>query len=265
MCYPLFKRNMKLMIKPLIAMIMILAMYYGVIIYMYDPKLIDMLDDYQKMMPEMMSAFGMTGSTDTLLKFMNTYLYGFLMMLLPLILIIIMGNNLLMKYEDSGSLACILASPYSRIKVIITQTLSMIISVIALMLCVSFTGICFANIMFPGELDIKPYLLLNVFTLLLQLSVSAIVFCSACIFQESKNYYIIGCGLPLMFYLFSMLGNMGDAFSWMSRLSLYSLLPSDKIVNCESGLFPHASAIIIIIIILYGAGIVRFVKKDLFL
>lgn len=265
MCYPMFKRNMKIMLKPLIVMVLVLSMYYGVIIYMYDPKLIDMLDDYQKMMPEVMSAFGMTGATDTLLKFMNTYLYGFLMMLFPLILIVIMGSNLLMKYEDSGSLACVSSAPYSRRKIIVTQALSMIITVTSLMICLTIIGIVLSEVMFPGELDIPSYILVNVYTYLLQLAVSSIVFCSACLFQDSKNYYIAGCGIPLMFYLLSMLGNMGDTFAWMSKLSLYTLLPSDLIANGEDGLVPYAVALITIILVLYGAGMMRFTKKDLFL
>lgn len=265
MCYPLWKRNMKQMVKPFIILFAVLTMYYGVIIYMYDPELMSMLNDYQKLMPELMAAVGMTGATDTLLKFINTYLYGFLMMLFPLIYMLIMGNQYLMRYEDSGSLAEILSAPYSRGKIIVTQAASMLLSVVILMAAVAVMGYGFAEGFFSGELDVRGYIELNLFATLLQLAISAIIFFTACIFQESRNYYALACGLPLMFYLFSMLGNMGDTFAWMKNVSIYSLLPADKIINGDTGTGVYLVVQLVIIVVLYGAGIWRFQKKDLFL
>lgn len=265
MSLPLLKRNMKQMMKPYVILLAVLSMYYGVIIYMYDPKLMDMLNGYQEMMPQMMEAFGMTGVTDTLLKFMNTYLYGFLMLLFPLIYLVILGNQLVMNYEDTGSLACLLATPNSRKKIILTQAFSMIGDVILLIGSVALVGFFFAEGMFPGELDLGAYWKLNGFAVLLQLAVSGILFCSACFFQESRYYYVAGCGIPLVFYLFGMLGNMGDKFTWMKNCSIYSLLPADKIVAEADGTGGYLVALLAIIVVLYGAGIWRFVKKDFFL
>ena len=91
--YPLFKRNFIQSLKPLTIFVSILAMYVIVIVYMYDPKLMEMLTEYQKLMPEMMMAMGMSGASNSLIEFMETYLYGLLMTLLPFIFSIMMCNS----------------------------------------------------------------------------------------------------------------------------------------------------------------------------
>lgn len=217
MSKPLFIRNMKQMVKPILIFVAVLTMYQGVIIYMFDPELMNMLNDYQKLMPEMMAAVGMTGATNTLLEFVNTYLYGFLMQLFPFIFTLIIGHSFVMKYVDSGAMACLLASPNSRRKIIMTQMISMILSIFLLMGLLTGIGIGFAQGLFPGELDIKRFISLNTGAFLLQLMIGGIVFSAACFFNESKNFYMIGCGLPLIFFLISMMGNMGEKLEWMKN------------------------------------------------
>ena len=263
MSMPLIKRNMKQMLKPLLIFIAVLAMYQGVIIYLYDPELIDMLNDYQKMMPELMSAVGMTGGSSNLLEFINTYLYGFLMQMFPFIFTLIMGNNYVMKYIDTGSMSCLLATPNSRVKIIVTQAISLILSVTILMCLLTGLGIVFAEGMFPGELDISGFLSLNASALLLQLMIASIVFAAACVFNESKNFYTVGCGLPLLFFLFSMIGNMGDKLEKFKYISLYTLFPADKIVVGESGVWEYNLIMAAVAIVLFVGGSVYFTRKDL--
>ena len=68
---PLFIRNMKQTLKPLFIFIMVLSMYTSVIVYMYDPSFMDILNDYQNAMSQVMSAFGMTGIATSLIEFMK--------------------------------------------------------------------------------------------------------------------------------------------------------------------------------------------------
>ncbi|NLK75644.1 MAG: hypothetical protein GX288_10210 [Clostridiales bacterium] len=100
-------------IKLSIIFIAVLTMYTAVIIYMFDPEMAQMLNDYQEMMPGLMAAMGMSGDTGTLIAFINTYLYGFIMLIFPMIFSIVLVNKILMKYIDSGSMANLLASPNS--------------------------------------------------------------------------------------------------------------------------------------------------------
>ena len=259
---PLFKRNIVQMVKPMMIFFEVLAMYTGIIIFMYTPSLMSVLGDFQNVMPGMMQAVGMSGTITSLIGFISVYLYGFIMLGFPMIFIIILGNSLIMNYVDSGSMACLLASPNTRLKIIVTQAISMISGITLLMTLVTAFGIACSEIMFHGELDIKTYIILNACVLLLHLAIAGIVFFSACFFNDSKNFYSIGAGIPLVFFLVNMLANMGGKLENFKFFSLYTLFPKDQIIAGESGVAIYNIALAAIAIVLFLAGIISFTKKD---
>ena len=259
----LFIRNLKQIVKPLLIFIIVLSMYTSIIIYMYNPSLIDMLNDYQKALPQTMSAFGMTGIATSLIEFIKIYLYGFLMLIFPMIFIIIITNMTIMKYVDSGSMANLLSTNNSRRKIILTQGFSIILGVIVLMTIMTVIGIICSEAMFKGDLDISKYISLNFSTLLVQLVIAGIAFLSACIFNESKYYYALGAGIPLIFFLINMLSNMGEKLKNLKYFTIYTLLPTDKIIQGEGEIWIYNLVLIIIAIVLFGVGVKIFTKKDL--
>lgn len=260
---PLLKRNLISGTKLMLAFLVILSMYTVIIIWMYDPDLSKALDQYAKLMPEIMAAVGMTGETGTLLAHINTYLYGFIMLLIPTVFVIMLVNKLIMKYIDNGSMACLLATPNSRRKIITTQLCAIGLLVIVLMVLMTGIGIACSQYMFPDELDISKYILLNVATLLLQLAVSGIAVTAACFFSDSKWYMLIGAGLPLLFYLFQMLSNMGEELEKLKYATLFTLMPGVRIVEGESGVWKSMLALGVIWIVLFAVGELRFERRDL--
>ena len=260
--YPLFRRNFMQSLKPLTIFLSVLAMYIVVIVYMYDPKLMEMLTEYQELMPEMMMAMGMSGSANTLIEFMETYLYGLLMTLLPFLFTIVMCNSFLTRYVDTGSLACILATPSSRRKIIVTQALSLILSITLLMVISTGIGIASCQFLFPDQLDIKTYIVLNGCTLLLQFAIAGICFFAASFFDDAKQYYAFGAGIPLFFYLIKMLANMGDKLEIMKYFTIFTLLPTDLIVTGDPQVIFYNLALSGIGILLFGGGIIIFTRKD---
>lgn len=259
---PLLKRNVFQVVKPMILFLAVLGMYTGVIVYMYNPSLMKMLTEYQAAFPGMLQAFGMSGVATNLIEFMNMYLYGFLMLVIPLLFIIVIENSMIMRYVDTGSLACLLASPNSRLKIIITQAASIVISIVVLMIGITGMGIVCGEIMFPGALDIKRYIMLNGSALLVQLGIAGIVFLSACVFNESKNFYAVGAGLPILFFLINMLSNMGEKLEILKYFSFYTLFPKDQIVAGDSGAIFYNLLLAAIAFVLFGTGIITFMKKD---
>lgn len=262
---PLFRRNMVSALKLIFIFLLILALYNSVIIYMFDPALADMLNDYQEAMPEMMAAVGMTGAGETLIEFIHTYLYGFIMLLIPMIFTIILTNKLLMKYVDNGSMACLLATPNSRGTIIFTQLLSIMMSIAILIIAASAIGYACCEIMFPGDLDITKYVALNASTLLFQLAIGGIAFIAACIFNESKGYFVIGAGLPLIFYIVQMMANMGGDLENLKYATIFTLFPGAQIVSASASNEVLLCNLILggIALVLYTFGAVYFTKKDL--
>lgn len=110
----LYKREMKGSWKLLVIFGAVLTMYVAIIISMYEPDMLKLLDSYAQAMPELMAAVGMTAGAADLLGFMISYLYGFILLVFPMVFCILRANGLVAKYVDRGSMACLLAAPVRR-------------------------------------------------------------------------------------------------------------------------------------------------------
>ena len=93
---------------------------------MYDPAgnedLIAMAS--MKMSPEMLKAFGFTITPNvSLTSFLASYLYGMLMIIIPMIYTCICANRLVAQHTDKGSMAFLLSAPISRKRIVATQAL----------------------------------------------------------------------------------------------------------------------------------------------
>jgi len=105
MNFPLLKHEMLATAKLFCIILAVLMLYIISIVYMYNPEMSNTLKQLTATMPEMMAAFGMGSIGDTLIEFLSTYLYGFLLLILPLVFIIMLANKLIMGYIDNGSMA----------------------------------------------------------------------------------------------------------------------------------------------------------------
>lgn len=263
MIFALLKRNLRSAVKVFIILFAVICMYTTIIIYMYNPKLSDMLSSYQEALPEMMRAVGMTGIASNLLEWIQIYLYGFIMSLFPMIFSIIMGNRLLMSDIDKGSMASLLSSPNSRFRIILTQILSGIFLLFLLLSAVSGVGIISSQLMFPKELDISRYLQLNLGEFLLQLIILGIVFLSASVCSEAKYYYTFGAGLPILFFLLQMLSNMGDKLERLKYVTIFTLFPAQDIVQGTDAYPGSALTMGLIALALFISTIFWFCRRDL--
>ena len=104
-CAPLFLRETKRNLSLLAIFAGILALYAVVILTMYDPELGDSLAMMKEAMPQLFAAFGMSDPGTSLAQFLANYLYGFLFLALPLIMVILLTNRLLAGYLDRGTMA----------------------------------------------------------------------------------------------------------------------------------------------------------------
>ena len=83
--------------------------------------------------------------------FLINYLYGFLLLLLPLVFSILAANRLVARWVDTGSMAYLLASPNTRARVARTQALVLIAGGTLLTAYCTALAVGCAAAMFPGE------------------------------------------------------------------------------------------------------------------
>lgn len=260
---PLLKATIKQNYIVFIIIVATLILYLPIIIMMYDPTVHDSLNDILQILPQgLIAAMGFNMIGLTLLDFIASYFYGFLILLLPMIYTITVCNRCIASHVDKGSMAYILSTPNKRRKIAITQAIFIIVSTSLMIAFVTLVGIVLSNIMFPGELDVSAFLLLNLGTLLLYYAVTGIGFFASCLFNDTKNSLMIGAGLPVAFLVIQMISDIGEKTRFLKYFTLFTLFDPEKIIHGGSYI-PNFITLLTISLVMYGLGIYVFDKKDL--
>lgn len=259
----LYKRGMKGSIKLLVILGAVMTLYVSVIISMYEPELAKLLDSYVELLPELMAAVGMTAGATSLLGFMCSYLYGFILIIFPMLFCILQGNGLIAKYVDNHSMVSLLAAPVKRRTAVFTQMTVLLSGILILNLFILLLEIGCAEHYFPGELDMERLLVLNAGLLCLHLFIGGVCFLSSCIFSETKYSVGFGAGIPILMYVLKMLANMGGSAEKAKYFTFFTLFDAEGIVAGESDATAGVFLLLIGGIALFISGIAVFCKKDL--
>ncbi len=261
--FTLYKRGIQGIWKLLLIFSLILTMYFTIIISMFDPKIGSALIEFEKAMPELMAMVGMSTGSTTLIGFMSSYLYGFIMIIFPMIFSIISANKLIASLVDKGSMSYLLAAPVKRSTVAFTQMKVLLSGIVFLVAYVTILGIVVAEISFPGELDIDRYIPLNVGNLCLHFFIGGICYIFSCIFSDTKYAVGFGAGIPALSYIIQMAANAGDKYADAKYLTFLSLFNPEGIAAGETSASWGAVSLFVGSILLFAGAITIFSKKDL--
>lgn len=138
----IFKQTLKSNYKLWAIFTAIMAVMSALVIAVYDPKMIQSMMDMVKDMPGMADMMGdQMDSMTTLLGMLGESFYGMQGVILALIFVIMTANTLVASQVDRGSMAYLLSTPIKRTKVVRTQALYLISSVLAMFLVVTIVGL----------------------------------------------------------------------------------------------------------------------------
>lgn len=243
----------------------IMLMYMAVIAMMYDPGSLDAMTQLMDALPkQMIAAFGFEDLGASLTSFMASYYYGFIVILFPMILTIVMSVKLISRYVDRGSMAYLLSSPVRRSVIAGTQAAFTVLSFALLFGLVSLSGYLICEAGFPGELEAGKYWMLNVMAFVLFMAITGISFLASCSFDDAKASSMLGSGLPLAFYVIHMLSNVSERTVWLKNLTIFSFYDVDRIMAGEPTL-AGGLALMAIAVCCYAAGIAIFSRRDIVL
>lgn len=263
--FSLYRREMKNSIRLLLIFGAIMTMYISIIIGMYDPEMMDTLDSFYEMMPELMASVGMKAGANTLVGFMVSYLYGFILIVFPMVFCILRGNGLIAKYVDRGSMVTLVAAPVKRGTIACTQMLALISGILLLVLYATGLQIAVCRVSFPEEPVVAELLKLNTALLCLHLFIGGICFLASCVFSDTKYSIAFGAGIPALMYVLQMLANAGEKAEKLKYATFFTLFNPDKIVAGEAIANVWAGALLLGAVVLFAAGIAVFCRKDLYI
>lgn len=201
------------------------------------------------------------GPSITVQQMLVVSFYSMLGFVLPMIYNIFVGNKIVSAEVDSGVLSYTLNTPITRKKVITTKAIYVILSTILMIVVVTLIGLLM-NMLYSADLDIKIFLLLNLGMLLFSLAISGIVFFTSSYFNKSNNAMAVGAGIPILFFVLSLVSGLSDSFEFVKYFSLNTLFDTTNIVAGSGYVIPFI-AMGVIAIFTFVASIMYFEKKDL--
>ncbi|MDR3318398.1 MAG: ABC transporter permease subunit [Clostridiales bacterium] len=259
----LYKKELKGLVKTLVIIGAVLTLYVSVIITMYDPEAMALLDGYVEMLPELMAAVGMSAGATSLVGFMASYLYGFLLLIMPMVFAVLCGNKVIAKYVDKGSMVCLLAAPVKRRAVAVTQLAVLLSGIVMIAVYTTVLELAVAIGSFPGELEVGKLLLLNLGLLCLQLFIGALCFFASCLFADGKYAFGAGAGVPALMFILRMLANTGGKAEWIRYVTFFSLFNPGKLIAGSGFAIAGIFILLAAAIGLFVGAIAVFNKKDL--
>lgn len=259
----LYKRGMKESVKTIVIFGAVITLYVSIIISMYDPEKMATLDSFYDVMPELMAAVGMKAGATSLMGFMISYLYGFILLIFPMVYSILRGNGLVARDVERGSMVALVAAPVKRSTVAFTQSAVLLSGVFLLLVYSTGLELAVAHSGFPGELEVTQLLALNAALLCLHLFIAGICFLASCVFSDTKYSVSFGAGIPALMYVLTMLSNAGEKAEAARYFSVFTLFDPEGIVAGESLAAAGAGILLVGALILHMAGILIFSRKDL--
>lgn len=254
---PYFKYITKANLKFLAAFTIVLCIFLIVMTNVFTPAI---MTDTQAGLSGTLLENILTGN-GTLIGFMANSFYALMAILFPMVYSILVGNRLIAEKIDKGYLAGFLSTPVTRLKIVLSSALYFILSLAVMWGIVSAVGIFFADMFQPDAMDIEIFLKMNLGVFLYHLTISSICFCSSCIFNTSKNSLIPGAGIPLYFFVMSLIIKLSDSLDFLKYFTLNTLFDTQKILD-DNGYLPSFIIMLSISIVLYITGTIIFTKKD---
>jgi ABC-2 type transport system permease protein len=260
--FALYKRELRRSLLTLLIFGAVMTLYISIIISMYNPEMMKSLEEMRKMLPELMSAVGMKAGATSLLGFMSSYLYGFILIVFPMVFSILRGNALIAKYVDSHAMTALLAAPIKRRTIVLTQ-MAVLLTGIAFLIVYATALEIICGLQFKGELELSKLLLLNAGLLCLQLFIAGISFLASCVFNDSKYSIAIGGGLPALMYVLQMLANTGGNAEKAKYFTFFTWFDPNALIAGDSSGLIGSSILLIGACLLFAAAGITFCRKDL--
>lgn len=241
-----------------------LLLYTTIAVGMFDADSAESLEGMLKMMPEaMVKAFGFDGIGTEMTSYLANYLYGFIYLTFPVIYIVVVSANLIVKHVDSGSMTYLLTTPNTRKALATTQAVFLITTTALIIAFNACVAILMSVTMFEGLLDVGKYIMLNLVTFGTLYVVSSLTFFLSCLFNDAKTMLSIGTAIPILFIVIKMVAAIDDKLSSLKYLSLFSVINTSEILKNTSYNWAMIALTFIAGTVIYSASIYLFDKRSL--
>lgn len=231
---------------------------------MYDPEGAGTMHAMMEMLPEgLIKSMGFDLLGTDLLGYLAGYLYGFIYLMFPLIFVILAANQLIAKHVETGSMAYLLTTPNSRVRIATTQAVYFVAAIGVLFTVQSAAIMGTSAILFPGSLEIGGYLKLNLVTFLITTCVAGISFLASAAANDTRRSIAIGGGIPIVFFLIKLISEISDDLASLRYATVYGYLDVERILSPGPYWWLISIILAAVTATLFGVAISIFNRKSL--
>ena len=202
---------------------------------------------------------GLEGFSATTL--IATGFFGLLGIIFTLMYAVSIGNKMVAKEVDKGTMSFTLNTPITRLQIVLTKAFYFVLSIGAMIGILSIVGVIFANV-FSVDIDFAVFFKLVLGYFLYSFAISGICFGASCWFNKSAHSMLVGAGLPIVFIVLNAVSTIDDKLKFFKYFSLNTLYDTSNILAGHNYVIQFI-ALAIIGFVCYIAGIVKFNTKDL--
>ena len=186
------------------------------------------------------------------------------MMVLGSIFAIVLSSNILLKEEYDKTAEYLLTRPLTRNEVFVSKLAVLSLSIFLLNLVTSLTGLICMELVKGGPFSIEAFLILSLYTLLLNILFGAIGLFLSTLVKRPKPITTFSIGLVLVFYFVHTLSKITEGAENIGYLSPFKYVRMDA-VNPSYNLDPwHLLFFVGITLLLVGLSHRLYARKDIY-
>jgi ABC-2 type transport system permease protein len=192
---------------------------------------------------------------------MNNIIY---MMVLGSIYAIVLSSGILLKEEYNKTAEYLLTRPLTRNEIFISKLSVLTLNVFLLNLVTAFAGFITLELFKDGPFSIRAFLILSLYTLLLNILFGAIGLFLSTLVKRAKPITTFSIGLVLILYFIFTLSKITESISKIGYLSPFRYVNTDAInPNYTIDLW-HLLYFIGISVFLTGLSYRLYIRKDIY-
>ncbi len=261
----LFKAMFKLQYRAIASFSIGSIMYLWLEIWIYpsmssSPALNQLLE---KLPPSLIQAFGLQGGIQKLSTFMASEFYGLLFIIILMIYCVLTATQQMSRLVSNGSMAFLLATPVSRVRVAFTQSIVLITGLLSIVILTFLGGWYGAIWLINGQLEFTRFIQMNAMGLLLFFFISSYAFLISAATNDEKKALGLSGGLSIVFFGLHLVSKMSDKLSGLKYATPFTTYNPTNISTGTADLALPAAGLMVGGIILYIIAIIVFKKRDL--
>ncbi|QSO51672.1 ABC transporter permease subunit [Alicyclobacillus curvatus] len=243
-----------------------MAIYQWLFIWVYPTltKSSAMNSLLQSMPQGLMKVIGYNNGIGQLTDYLAGEFYGLIYIIVFAIFAITISTKLVAHLVDNLSMAYLLSTPVSRVRLAVTQAATLVTGAGVIALLCTVGGILGSRWFAPhSPLDTGKFIQLNLVGFLLFVVICAYAFLFSCVSRDERASNGLSAGLTLVFYALNTVGLLATHLSWMRRLSIFSAFNPQNIVHGQAHVVLLCISLAIGSILLFAAAVAGFRRREL--